>query len=152
MITPPRNYHRDGAEPNDGSVFVFGSNLAGRHGAGAAKVAAQRYGAVFGHGAGRQGQSYAIPTKDWSLRAMSVSEIAPHIAAFLQHARTHPQQDFFITRIGCGLAGHTDEEIAPLFAGAPGNCSFAYEWRAYVETRSASAPAAENNERGSNEP
>lgn len=128
-------FHQDGSQPNDGSVFVFGSNLAGRHGAGAALAAEKRFGAVYGKGAGRMGMSYAIPTKDYEMRTMSVGEIGLQVLAFLQHTEAHPNESFFVTRVGCGLAGHTDDEMAPLFRDAPENCSFAQQWRPYLSTQ-----------------
>ena len=97
----------------DNEIFVFGSNLAGMHGGGAARVAAQKFGAVMGQGVGLQGQSYAIPTMQGG-----VETIAPYVDEFIKFADCHPKMTFLVTRIGCGIAGFTDEEIAPLFAGA----------------------------------
>lgn len=134
-------YHQDGGLPAAGSVWVFGSNLAGRHGAGAAKVAAQRFGAHYGQGVGASGSSYAIPTKDAQLRTMPLSGIAPHVAAFLDHARAHPDLDFYVTRVGCGLAGHHDRDMAALFSGAPSNCNFASDWQQYLEPSAQPAPS-----------
>ena len=94
-------------------VFVFGSNLAGMHGGGAARVAVQRFGAVMGQGVGLQGQSYAIPTMQGG-----VETIKPYVDEFVAFAKAHPELFFYVTRIGCGIAGFRDEEIAPLFAGA----------------------------------
>lgn len=102
-------------------VFVFGSNLAGRHGKGAALYARQRFGAVYGQGEGRQGQSYAIPTKDEALRPLPIDAIAGHVSRFLDYARQHPADVFEVTAIGCGLAGYTPEQIGPLFRGAAEN-------------------------------
>ena len=96
-----------------GEVFVFGSNLAGMHGGGAARVAMQRFGAVWGQGVGLQGQSYAIPTMQGG-----VETIRPYVDEFIAFARSHPELRFYVTRIGCGIAGFQDCEIAPLFAGA----------------------------------
>ncbi|WP_273388702.1 hypothetical protein [Barnesiella viscericola] len=98
-----------------GEVFVFGSNLAGMHGGGAARVAMQRFGAVWGQGVGLQGQSYAIPTMQGG-----VETIRPYVDEFIAFARSHPELCFYVTRIGCGIAGFQDCEIAPLFAGALG--------------------------------
>lgn len=98
-----------------GEVFVFGSNLAGMHGGGAARVAMQRFGAVWGQGVGLQGQSYAIPTMQGG-----VETIRPYVDEFIAFARSHPELRFYVTRIGCGIAGFQDCEIAPLFAGALG--------------------------------
>ena len=96
-------------------VFVFGSNLAGMHGGGAARVAFERFGAVWGCGVGLQGQSYAIPTMQGG-----VETIRPYVDAFIDFARSRPDLFFYVTRIGCGIAGFVDAEIAPLFAAARG--------------------------------
>lgn len=102
-------------------IFVFGSNLAGRHGAGAALYALKSCGAVYGQGCGRQGNSYAIPTKDATLKTLTLAEIKVHVASFLRYAENHPDEMFELTPIGCGLAGHKPENIAPMFADAPCN-------------------------------
>lgn len=94
-------------------IFVFGSNLAGAHGGGAARVAMNRFGAVWGQGVGLQGQSYAIPTMHGG-----VDRIQPYVDEFIIFAEEHPEMNFLVTRIGCGIAGFTDAEIAPLFARA----------------------------------
>lgn len=91
-------------------VFVFGSNLQGMHGGGAARVARRLFGAVMGQGVGMQGQSYAIPTMQGG-----VETIKPYVDQFIDYARECDQNTFWVTRIGCGIAGFTDEEIAPLF-------------------------------------
>jgi hypothetical protein len=115
-------------------VFVFGSNLAGRHGKGAALFAFQHRGALYGKGFGRQGNSYAIPTKDSRFRTLSLEEIAQAVQLFLRYAEQHPELTFEVTRIGCGLAGYYDEQIAPMFRGAPDNCILPKEWLPYAET------------------
>lgn len=94
-------------------IFVFGSNLAGIHAGGAARVAYERFGAVMGQGVGLQGQSYAIPTMQGG-----VETIKPYVDDFIDLAREWDQTTFYVTRIGCGIAGFTDREIAPLFADA----------------------------------
>lgn len=94
-------------------VFVFGSNLAGIHAGGAARVARERFGAVMGQGVGMQGHSYAIPTMQGG-----VETIKPYVDDFIALAREWDQTTFYVTRIGCGIAGFTDEEIAPLFEDA----------------------------------
>ena len=94
-------------------VFVFGSNLAGFHGGGAARAAFNKFGAIWGQGVGIQGRSYAIPTMQGG-----VETIAPYVDEFIEYARNHPEKKFLVTEIGCGIAGFTPEEIAPLFAGA----------------------------------
>lgn len=96
-------------------VFVFGSNLAGRHGAGAALLAMRQFGAVYGQGEGAMGRSYALPTKDRRLRVLPLAEIEVGIVSFLGHARRRPAATFMVTQVGCGLAHYTPAEIAPLF-------------------------------------
>lgn len=94
-------------------VFVFGSNLGGFHGGGAARAAMDKFGAVWGQGIGLQGQSYAIPTMQGG-----VETIKPYVDQFIEFALSRPDLFFYVTRIGCGIAGFTDEEIAPLFRSA----------------------------------
>lgn len=94
-------------------VFVFGSNLAGMHGGGAAAMAHRCFGAVWGKGVGMQGQSYAIPTMQGG-----VETIKPYVDEFIGFAKSHPELRFLVTKIGCGIAGFRNEEIAPLFAEA----------------------------------
>ncbi|MDE5772945.1 MAG: hypothetical protein K2H86_00630 [Muribaculaceae bacterium] len=94
-------------------IFVFGSNLAGHHAGGAARVARERFGAIEGQGVGLQGSSYAIPTMQGG-----VETIKPYVDDFTDFAYECDQNTFYVTRIGCGIAGFTDEEIAPLFRRA----------------------------------
>ena len=94
-------------------IFVFGSNLGGMHGGGAARAAYNRFGAVWGQGVGLQGQSYAIPTMQGG-----VETIKPYVDEFIGFAQAHPELKFLVTRIGCGIAGFRDEQIAPLFSSA----------------------------------
>lgn len=96
-----------------GEIFVFGSNLAGMHGGAAARLAYQKFGAVWGKGVGLHGCSYAIPTMHGG-----VERIAPYVDEFIAFARNHPDLTFLVTEIGCGIAGFTPEEIAPLFSRA----------------------------------
>ena len=98
-------------QPNE--IFVFGSNLKGMHGGGAAYIAYRKFGAIMGQGVGLQGQSYAIPTMQGG-----VETIRPYVDELIQFAKTHQNYTFLVTRIGCGIAGFTDEEIAPLFEKA----------------------------------
>ena len=106
------------------NVFVFGSNLAGRHGAGAAKFAREHHGAVYGQGVGFQGSSYAIPTKDRTLALLPLDRIAFYVNEFTDFAIAHPEMKFQVTPIGCGLARGNEtreervREIAPLFKRA----------------------------------
>ena len=94
-------------------IFVFGSNLAGAHGGGAARIAVEVFGAIWGQGVGLQGQSYAIPTMQGG-----VETIKPYVDEVIEFAKQHRELFFYVTRIGCGIAGFRDEEIAPLFANA----------------------------------
>jgi hypothetical protein len=96
-------------------VFVFGSNLAGRHGKGAALYARQNYGAVYGVGEGRTGNSYALPTKDANLKRLSLLQIHANIGKFAAYARANPSDVFIMTAIGTGLAGYSEQEIGELF-------------------------------------
>ena len=97
------------------NIFVFGSNQAGRHGKGAALHAKQYHGAIYGKGEGIQGRSYGIPTRDHNIKTLTLEQIQKHINTFLIFAKNNPQMTFNVTRIGCGLAGYTDNEIAPFF-------------------------------------
>lgn len=105
VYTPENITHLD---PDD--IFVFGSNLDGMHMSGAARVAYEKFGAKWGQGVGLQGQSYAIPTMQGG-----VETIKPYVDDFIKLAREWDQNTFYVTRIGCGIAGFSDEEIAPLF-------------------------------------
>lgn len=116
-------------QPSDRKqVFVFGSNLAGRHGAGSALHAVKNHGAIYGQGRGRQGNSYAIPTKDNKLDPLPLEMIAWYVADFVYYARLHPHERFLVVAIGTGLAGYKHEDIAPMFKGAPKNCQLPEEW------------------------
>lgn len=108
-------------------IFVFGSNLAGRHGKGAALEARQKWGAEPGIGIGRTGWAYAIPTKDAELKTLPLMAIDAHVAGFLAYAQSHPELRFRVTRVGCGLAGYKESDIRPMFKRAPANCFFEWE-------------------------
>jgi hypothetical protein len=112
--------------------MVFGSNEAGRHGKGAALVAFKQYGARYGMSYGHVGDSFAIPTKDRELRPLPISRIGQYVQGFLAYAAGHPELTFKVTRIGCGLAGFADREIAPLFVEATRNCLFDEAWHPYL--------------------
>lgn len=97
--------------PND--IFVFGSNLADAHAGGAARFANQKFGAIWGQGVGLQGNSYAIPTIQGGIET-----IKPYVDEFIEFAKSHPELTFYVTKIGCGIAGFKEEDIAPLFKTA----------------------------------
>ena len=100
-------------ELKSNEIFVFGSNLAGAHGGGAARLAYNRFGAIWGQGVGLQGKSYAIPTMQGG-----VETIKPYVDEFIEFTTNHPEYKFLVTRIGCGIAGFSADEIAPLFMKA----------------------------------
>ncbi len=104
-------------------IFVFGSNASGQHGGGAAAIANAKFGAVWGEGHGLHGQSYAIDTMS------GFATIETEVWTFLEFAKTHPQLRFLVTKIGCGIAGHTTEQIAPLFRGSTENVVLPTEFR-----------------------
>lgn len=114
------------------AIFVFGSNVAGRHGAGAARVAVEKYGAIHGFGFGLQGRAAAIPTKDHNIRTLPIEVVADYVRQFVEVvAKGWATIPFAVTRIGCGLAGFHDEEIAPLFKDAPRNMYLPRGWREF---------------------
>ncbi len=105
-------------EIKENEIFVFGSNLSGRHGRGAAHIAYHKFGAVRGIGVGLHGNSYAIPTKDQNLKTLPLEIICHFVDNFIELTKTEPKLIFLVTEIGCGLAGYTPESIAPLFEKA----------------------------------
>ena len=115
--------------------FVFGSNIAGIHGAGAARTALLQHGAVYGVGEGHAGDSYALPTKDAFIKTLPLLSIRAHVEKFIHYARQHPELKFQITQLGCGLAGLKPEWIAPMFEKAPENCYFDHAWRIHLPVR-----------------
>lgn len=129
------NYYKEDQITNlrANEVFVFGSNLGGRHGAGAAKVARLRFKAKYGVGLGETGQCYAIPTKDQDIRSLSTFSIKQYVHYFIEYAKQHPELVFLVTKVGCGLAGYTNAQIAPMFKDAPDNCWFHKDWFEYLE-------------------
>jgi hypothetical protein len=125
-------------------VFVFGSNKAGIHGRGAARYALLKHGAVMGQGLGHHGNSYAVPTKGQPGSidkqrgigfTLSLIEIQQYVDDFIRYARQHPELDFQVTQLGCGLAGLKAEWVAPMFLKAPENCYFDTEWRTHLPER-----------------
>ena len=105
-------------------VFVFGSNASGHHGGGAARIAHERFGAVWGEGHGHHGQTYAIDTMS------GLEQLAREAHIFLDYAREHLELTFLLTPVGCGIAGYTPEQVAPHFRGAPDNVTMP---RAFIE-------------------
>lgn len=148
-MTPLKQFHEDGTPPDGAQVFVFGSNLAGRHGLGAAKYARDALSTPCGpnHAVGWLGQNeisaneracYGIATKDELIKTLGIESIEDQIRIFLQIAKGTPNRQFFVTRIGCGLAGYADHEIAPFFFRAPSNCSFPAPWKSHIRQDSSS--------------
>lgn len=125
-------------------IFVFGSNTGGIHGAGAARDAYKNHGARWHQGYGHHGNSFAIPTKSHVLMAdghstkmavgnpLSIADIQRFVFGFLAYAKHHPDLTFKVTRIGCGLAGFFDHQIAPMFLDAPSNCYFDSDWHPWL--------------------
>lgn len=134
-----RQFHEDGSAAPVGHIFVFGSNLRGAHRGGAAYAAHENYGATWGVGQGRTGHAYAVPTvsTDISTR-MSLPFIRAAVEGFITYAKFRPHLQFFVTRIGCGIAGHLDADIAPMFRNAPANCSLPDTWEPLVSEAQAS--------------
>jgi hypothetical protein len=110
-------------------IFVFGSNRAGYHGAGAAKEAFEKHGAKWWQGEGLAGNSYALPTKDVGIRTLPLTQIREHVKLFITVAHACPQFRFFVTAVGTGLAGYSHEDIAPLFKKVPQNCFLPDAWK-----------------------
>lgn len=127
-------YHPDFTQAGPEDIFVFGSNLAGFHGAGAALAAYNYYGAQLGIGEGRTGRSYAIPTKDETVRnTRKLTDIQASVAQFVVYTWENPDLRFFVTRVGCGLASIPNDTMAAMFYEAK-NCSFPEPWKPFLET------------------
>ncbi len=125
----------DNLPPNQ--IFVFGSNISGRHGKGAALTARQCFGAINGLGVGPMGRSYAIPTKNESLQTLSLVSIRNYIQVFKFYVELHPELTFYLTPIGCGLAGYQPKDIAPLFMSLRKlNIIFPESFKPYLMPRS----------------
>ena len=114
------------------AIFVFGSNEAGIHGAGAALFAYQKRGARYGFSYGHSGDSFAIPTKNEDIMTIGLDMINAYVAGFLAYATGKRKLKFMVTRLGCGIAGFTDADIAPMFVGAPKNCMFDEKWKPFL--------------------
>ena len=117
---------------DEDTVFVFGSNLAGTHAGGAAKMALNHFGAIKGVGRGWAGQSFAIPTMNEHLQQMSLSQIQHYVDDFKTYTKNHPKTRYFVTSIGCGVAGYKVAEIAPMFKGISKNVILPASFRPYV--------------------
>jgi hypothetical protein len=132
-----------------GQIFTFGSNTGGIHGKGAAEFAVKHCGAIRGQGEGRQGSSYGIPTKlyvknarGYRLTTLTLGGIMWYVSRFIAYAQEHPDEVFFVTALGTGLAGYRDDQLAPMFASAPANCILPPEWETLLPDRApASVPA-----------
>lgn len=114
-------------------IYVFGSNLAGIHGAGSAAEAVKRHGAKWRVGVGRTGNAYAIPTKGYKIQTLPLNEIEPHVKDFIKYAEANQHLVFDVVAIGCGLAGYKPDSIAPLFKGSPDNVNLPDNWREKYE-------------------
>lgn len=119
------------AEEN--AILVFGSNEAGRHGAGAAKFAFEHKGAIMGKGFGHFGKSFAIPTKDIHIKTLDLRTIRVYVDRFIRYAAENPQLQFKVTQVGCGLAGLKAEDIAPMFVGGQKNVFYDEAWKPYLK-------------------
>lgn len=128
-------FHEDMTQPVlPNSLFVFGSNLAGRHGSGSARAAYDHYGAAMGVFNGHTGDAYAIPTVDTAIQPLPIEVIGMYIDELHQFAKIYPNFNLFVTRLGCGIAGFTDEEVARQFANVSwtGNFDFPIEWKPFL--------------------
>ncbi len=121
-------YHPDNTIAQAGWIWVFDSNLAGRHGMGAGAIAHVNFKAQYGVGEGATGRAYAIPTKDHRNKVLPLELIKKSVELFLDWAKLNPVQKFFLTRVGCGVSGYPDDQIAPLFRGAASNCCLPDSW------------------------
>lgn len=128
-------YSEDITELKENEIFVFGSNLAGRHGKGTALAAKKLFGAKYGVGWGFAGRCYALPTKGYNLEnSLPITEISKYVKCFKQSQLLEPDLIYLVSKIGCGLAGYKDSEIAPLFKGCEySNTKFHVDWKEYLE-------------------
>jgi hypothetical protein len=115
-------------------IFVFDSNLAGKHGKGTSITAYMKYGAIYGQSFGLQGSSFAIPTKDEQFKTLPVKSIAKYIDSFIKYAILNPDITFEVPRIACGIDSYEDVIVAPLFKNAPDNCLLPAGWRLLAST------------------
>ena len=124
---------RDSKDIADNGVFVFGSNEAGIHGSGAANLARKKFGARLGFGFGHMGESFAIPTKDWFIQTLPLEVIDFYVRRFLAYASENRHLEFYVTKIGCGLAGYTEKDIGPLFKKVTKNVILPKEFCEYTQ-------------------
>lgn len=115
----------------ENTIFVFGSNCRGAHGAGSALTALKRFGAIYGIGEGLQGISYAIPTKDMRIRTLPLDKIKEYVDHFVEHTHRTKYQ-YYVTAVGTGLAGYQHSDMAPMFKNAK-NCIFPIQWKHFLE-------------------
>ena len=126
-------FHINGSSPKIGQIFVFGSNLGGLHHGGAARAAYTQYGARMFIGVGPTGNCYAIPSVNELMNdSLSIIIITEYVKQFREYVKLRQDQVFFITAIGCGIAGYRHSDIAPLFKGFPDNCDFPEEWKDFI--------------------
>jgi len=125
--------NRPAATQRQNLIFVFGSDLGGRHIADDALRALREYGAAYGRAVGLNGQSYAIPVRDEHGRSLPVPVISRYVQAFLRFAATHKELRFRVSRLGCGPQDPRDDELAPLFVRAPSNCHLPRAWMRYLK-------------------
>lgn len=128
------SYYKDNVryDLEPGVIFVFGSNLKGIHGAGAAKSAMEEFGAIWGQAEGLQGRSYGLPTCSVPGHGLHLGEIQLHVERFNEIVDTHPELHFMVTAVACGYAGYSTQQIAPMFRGIQ-RCWFPWSWRHYLE-------------------
>lgn len=115
---------------DDDRIFVFGSNMLGIHGAGAARYALIDLGAEWGVPEGLMGRSYALPTCFEPGLPVDMDTLEEKVTSFVEFARRRPDLRFFVSEVGCGIAGFYPEEVAPFFHDAPANCDLPPGWRA----------------------
>ena len=134
-------FHPDGMLPGPGWVFVFGASQGGQHTKGAQRVARNNFRAVMGVENGPTGEAYAVATSDARHQRLELSQIAHHVRGFIEYANENPTLSFFVTAVGTGPTGYSDAEVAPLFAGAPPNCSFPSQWQPWFHQPKYAQPA-----------
>ena len=129
-----RMYHPEGEKPPrlTALVFVFGSNLEGHHSGGAARIARDEFQAERGVGQGRTNMAYAIPVIARG-ETIALPDIKQSVRQFIAYADANPTLTFYVVRVGCGVAGYADSQVAPLFAGAGVNCIFSEKWKLWLD-------------------